>query len=90
MLTITCRNDILQVHIGRIATFLDKAQETIEITLFQGFHLLGHTGIFFVEMVGSQHSPVTKFFPKGGDGGNKVFFVDLSQDILAEVAANCL
>ena len=50
MLDITGRNDILQIHIRRVAAFLDQCQESIEVALSQSRHLLYHTLIFCILM----------------------------------------
>ena len=64
MLPVTGGDHILQIHVGRIAAFLNKTEEGVKISVFQGRHLLRHPGVFFIEMVGPQHCPITELLPK--------------------------
>ena len=87
---VACGNDVLQIHIGRIAALLHQAQESIKVPRLQRRHLLGHPGVLLVEVDGPQYRPVTAGFPKRRHPGIEVLLVDLGQDLLAELGADRL
>ena len=59
MLLVAGGNDVLQIHVGRIATLLNQLQELIEVACAQRCNLLGNAGIFLIEVDGAHHSTVT-------------------------------
>ena len=82
------RNDILQIHIRRMAALPDQLQEGIKVPLFQRSHLSGNTGIFLIEMDRTEHSTIAAFLTKFRDCGKEVLLLDLGQYLFPEICAD--
>ena len=88
MLLVAGRNHILQIHPGRVAALLDQAQELIEIAFPQSSHLMGHSGIFLIEMDTAHYSTVAAFFSDIRNMCIEVCFVNLCKHFFAKTSCN--